>query len=129
MLTSEQRQNAAITNLIAASTGEFMWYVLHSFNPLMVLSSCSFSLSALIAEVEKSPSSVYYSQAYDSYNWMRSHLVNTTVNLVRGGLKVGSEDNCQTDGSFPPDGTHWFLQGLSVLRDVQAIKEPEVETQ
>jgi hypothetical protein len=85
------------------------------------------SLSALIAEAEKSTSSLQYLQAHDSFYWLRSHLTNATVNLIRYGVKIGSEDNCYVNGGLPADGTRWFVEGTSVLKDIQTIKEPEVE--
>jgi hypothetical protein len=95
-------------------------------SPLIDPTSMS-SLSALIAEAEKSTNSLQYTQAHDSYNWIRSHLFNTTVNLIGDYVKIGSQDNCETNQAVGAVGALWFIEGVSVLRDIQAAKEPEVE--
>jgi hypothetical protein len=53
--------------------------------------------------------------------------VDTTVNLVRNGVKIKREDNCELLPEFPVDGAHWFIRGLSVLKDIQATRDPEIE--
>jgi hypothetical protein len=44
-------------------------------------------------------------------------------------VKIGTQDNCETAQGFPADGAQWFIEGLSVLRDIQAVKDPVVEAQ